>query len=53
MRMTVSGACSLGLSTTVSPTARAGAILPPVWIGGQLNGTISPTTPTGSSTVEV
>lgn len=48
IRVTVSGACSLGLRTTVLPAARAGAIFPPAWTGGQLNGMISPTTPTGS-----
>jgi len=49
--MTVRGAASLGFSTTVFPTARAGAIFPPVWMGGQLNGMMAPTTPNGSSTV--
>jgi hypothetical protein len=51
--MTVGSACSLGFKTTLLPTARAGAILPPAWIGGQLNGMISPTTPTGSRWAEV
>ncbi|GII82288.1 hypothetical protein Ssi03_02780 [Sphaerisporangium siamense] len=51
IRVGVIGVCSPGLSTTALPAARAGASLPPVWIGGQLKGMIAPTTPYGTSSV--
>jgi hypothetical protein len=44
-RITVSGACSPGLITTVLPAATAGAHFFEKWIGGQLNGRIAATTP--------
>src|SRR6266851_1808275 len=48
IRIAVSGGASAGLATTVLPAASAGA-MPQDRIGiGKFNGTISPTTPTGS-----
>ncbi len=44
------GAISLGLSTTVQPTARAGATLQAIWLIGQFHGVIRPHTPMGSLT---
>src|SRR5205807_5003765 len=51
IRNTTEGVCSGGFSTTALPTASAGATLPAVWMGGQLNGTIPAITPYGSSVV--
>src|SRR4029079_9590338 len=44
----LSGAISLGFSTTVQPVASAGATLEATWFSGQFHGVISPQTPTGS-----
>ena len=43
-----SGACSLGLSTTVQPATSAGATLAMIWLIGQFQGVMSAHTPTGS-----
>src|SRR6202012_6302622 len=45
MRTTTDAVCSGGFSTIELPTARAGAVLPAVWMGGQLNGTMPAITP--------
>jgi hypothetical protein len=45
------GASSGGLTTTVLPAARAGAIFHPAIIRGVFHGMIAPMTPTGSRTV--
>ena len=50
-RTAVSGVSSAGLSTTVHPAARAGAILPTAIGSGTFQGTIRPATPTGSRRV--
>ncbi len=42
------GAISEGLSTTVQPTARAGATLAQIWWIGQFQGVMKPQTPIGS-----
>ena len=44
----LSGAISLGFSTTVQPVASAGATLEATWFSGQFHGVISPQTPIGS-----
>ena len=41
---------SEGLRTIVQPAARAGATLQAIWLSGQFQGVIMPTTPTGSRT---
>ena len=46
--MALSGATSVGFSTTVQPAARAGATLHAIWLIGQFHGVIRPQTPTGS-----
>ena len=43
-----SGACSSGLSTTVLPAARAGAIFQTITSNGMFHGTMAATTPSGS-----
>ena len=43
--MVVSGVCSAGFSTTVQPTASAGAIFATPITNGKFHGTICPTTP--------
>ena len=48
--MAESGAISLGFSTTVQPTPRAGATLRVIWFIGQFQGVIRPQTPIGSCT---
>ena len=48
--MASSGAISLGFSTMVQPAASAGATLQVIWLSGQFQGVISPTTPIGSLT---
>ena len=47
----VSGVSSAGLSTTVLPAARAGATFHEAMTSGKFQGTISPTTPSGSRKV--
>ncbi len=47
-RCALSGAISLGLSTTVQPAASAGATLQLIWLIGQFHGVINPQTPTAS-----
>ena len=44
------GARSEGLSTMVHPVAIAGATLQAIWLSGQFQGVIIPTTPAGSLT---
>jgi hypothetical protein len=44
----LSGAISLGLSTTVQPAAIAGATLQAIWFIGQFQGVIRPATPIAS-----
>ncbi len=44
----LSGATSLGLSTTVQPAASAGATFAAIWCSGKFHGVMAPTTPTGS-----
>ena len=44
----LSGAVSLGFSTTVQPAASAGATLQAIWLIGQFQGVINPQTPIGS-----
>jgi hypothetical protein len=51
--MPLSGAISEGLRTTVQPAASAGATLHMIWLMGQFQGVIMPTTPTGSYSVAV
>ena len=48
MRIAVSGVSSAGFSTTVQPAARAGAKPQPAIGIGKFQGTMMPTTPTGS-----
>ena len=48
--MASSGAISLGFSTIVQPAASAGATLQVIWLSGQFQGVIMPTTPIGSLT---
>src|SRR3954454_6515402 len=48
MRMTPSGSCSGGFTTTVLPIARAGASLPDMFVTGKLYDAKQPTTPTGA-----
>ena len=43
-----SGVSSAGLSTTVQPQAKAGAIFHTAFISGKFHGTIAATTPTGT-----
>ena len=50
MRSEVSGVSSAGFSTTVLPAARAGPSFQLQNISGKFQGTIWPTTPTGSRT---
>ncbi|MNG29380.1 hypothetical protein D3C84_1147980 [compost metagenome] len=50
-RKAVSGVSSAGLSTTVQPQASAGTIFHRAIISGKFQGTMAPTTPTGSGTV--
>ncbi len=50
-RMAVSGVSSAGLSTTVLPAARAGAKPQPAIGIGKFQGTMMPTTPSGSKNV--
>ena len=51
IRRALSGVCSAGLSTTVQPAARAGAIFQAAISMGKFHGTIWPHTPTGSRLV--
>ena len=48
--MALTGAISLGLSTTVQPATSAGATLSVIWLSGKFHGVIQPTTPIGSRT---
>ena len=48
--MALTGAISLGLSTTVQPAASAGAIFRVIWLSGKFHGVMQPTTPIGSRT---
>ncbi len=48
--MALTGAISLGLSTTVQPAASAGATLRVIWFSGKFQGVMQPTTPIGSRT---
>ena len=50
-RRAVSGVSSAGLSTTVLPAASAGPIFQEAMVSGKFHGTMSPTTPSGSRTV--
>src|SRR5207248_852424 len=50
-RSAVSGVSSAGLSTTVFPAATAGASFHDAIVSGKFHGTIRPTTPSGSRTV--
>ena len=50
-RSAVSGVSSAGLSTTVFPAASAGPSFQAAIVSGKFHGTISPTTPSGSRTV--
>ncbi len=47
----VSGVSSAGFSTSVLPAASAGAIFQQAIVSGKFQGTISPTTPSGSRKV--
>ena len=47
----VSGVSSAGFSTTVLPAASAGAIFHDAIVSGKFQGTIRPTTPSGSRKV--
>ena len=49
-RSALRGAISEGLSTMVHPVAIAGATLQAIWLSGQFQGVIIPTTPAGSLT---
>ena len=51
-RSAVSGVSSAGLSTTVLPAASAGPSFQAAITSGKFQGTISPTTPSGSRTVK-
>ena len=42
-----SGSCGAGFTTTVHPTASAGAILPAMFVSGKLYGEIQATAPAG------
>ena len=44
----LNGATSDGFSTTVQPTASAGATLQAIWFTGQFQGVMKPQTPIGS-----
>ncbi len=46
--MTHNGSWGAGFMTTVQPTARAGAILPTMFVVGKLYGEMQATTPTGT-----
>ena len=46
--MAFRGAISVGLRTIVHPAAKAGATLQEIWLIGQFQGVIIPTTPIGS-----
>ena len=48
MRNALSGVSSAGLTTTVFPAASAGAKPQPAMAIGKFQGTITPTTPSGS-----
>ena len=48
MRSALSGVSSAGLTTTVFPAANAGARPQPAMAMGKFQGTITPTTPSGS-----
>ena len=48
MRSALSGVSSAGLTTTVLPAANAGARPQPAMAMGKFQGTITPTTPSGS-----
>src|SRR5690606_24054573 len=48
MRNTPSGSCGAGLITTVLPMARAGPILPDMFVIGTLYDVMQVTTPTGA-----
>ena len=50
-RSAVRGVSSAGFSTTVLPAASAGASFQEAIVRGKFQGVISPTTPTGSRTV--
>ena len=50
-RPAVSGAISLGLSTTVLPATSAGATLATICCNGKFHGVIAATTPSGSRTI--
>ena len=50
-RIALNGVSSAGLSTTVLPAARAGAKPQPAIVIGKFQGTITPTTPSGSRKV--
>ena len=50
-RSALSGVSSAGLSTTVLPAASAGASFHAAIVSGKFHGTIRPTTPSGSRTV--
>ena len=50
-RSAVSGVCSAGLSTTVLPQARAGAIFQTAMTSGPFHGMMPAQTPSGSRTV--
>ena len=52
-RKALSGATSLGFSTTVQPTASAGATFAITWCSGKFQGVMHPTTPTGSRVTSV
>ena len=51
--MPENGATSEGFSTTVQPTASAGATLQAIWLTGQFQGLMKPHTPTGSRAISV
>ena len=52
-RMAFSGAISVGFKTIVQPAAKAGATLHEIWLIGQFQGVIIPTTPIGSFLITV
>ena len=49
----LSGAISVGFNTIVQPAAKAGATLQEIWLIGQFQGVIIPTTPIGSFLINV
>ncbi len=51
--MPLTGAISLGFSTTVQPAAIAGATLHTIWLSGQFHGVMRAQTPIGSRTMRV